>query len=134
MSRDEKFIIAAKDGKYTSVKRYLKSSYWNTYMCNQVLTAAMMNDDEKMFNILINNDMMINNVSSECFMFVILSKRKHDSSTYFRRIIAKRGFDSLKRTAESLPLSITDEKLINLYLQVSRLNKLHSIRKKMLNK
>ena len=120
MSRNDKFLHCVRNGKYTSVKRYLKSSYWGQYMCNSLISTSIIADDEKMFDLLLNYPTIINNLTNHCIISAIMSETKHEKSQYFRKILNIRTFPY--------------DELVDIHLQVNRLKKLYGIRKKMLKK
>lgn len=119
MSRDDKFVYCAGNGKYTSVKRYLKCTYWGHGMSDRVMGAAVLADDEKMFNLLLNNDTILSNITLQCLIRITVEDKEYNKGKYINRIMRLRTF----RT----------EEIIDLYLQMDRLKKLYGIRKKMIN-
>ena len=128
MDREDKFIKSVEDRKYTSVKRYLKDTNWDTYICNRLLYKSMINQDDKMFDMLLNNETILSKISIGVCTSIMMHKKRYqrervDYSTYIRRIISKK--------ADFVPSS---NELLDIYLQVSRLGKLYSIRKKMLKR
>lgn len=118
MSRDDKFVNCVKNGKYTSVKRYLKCTYWGHFMCNRVVSASIVADDEKMFDLLLGYPTIIDNITNQCIISAIMSDTKHEKAHYIRKIHQLKTFPY--------------DELVDVHLQVSRLKKLYGIRKKML--
>lgn len=124
-----RFIRRVRERNYISVKRYLKNYKFNAHTCNKVLYDSVINQDDKMFNILLNNDMIISNITPNVCTSIILNKKKYerkkDFNAYVRRIIFLKPSILNNATPQDL-------ELIDLHTQISRLMKFYTIRKKML--
>jgi len=135
----QNFIKKVKMNDIIAVRRYLKHSYHSGYICNSVVSESILNDNEKIFNLLINKPDILSNLSTEVIGYTISSnmegkglklKEKVDPIYYFMKILKKINMNSLISNHPDIEIANLQVDLFNEYLRYKRKEKLIKIRKK----
>jgi hypothetical protein len=117
---------------YRNVRRYLNTYVFNFQVYNKAVYVSIIKEDDKMFNILTSDIIVMYNLTFDCCYYIMTHK-----NNYEKRGSEKDYLHYIKRLISLRPeifngISPRDMELLEMYKQLSRLKKLYRIRKKTL--